>query len=179
MDDSYKGPTVSKPNELPLPPPSAIRDTKWDKFFIGLAEYVSSASKDPSTKVGAVIVDDDRRIVSIGFNGFPKGVEDLKSRYDERELKYKFIVHAERNALLFANKSTKGCTIYTFPFMPCSACAGMIIQAGIKHVISFYKQESRWLEDFKISSLMFKEAQVKLTLYEDLGFEYFKTGYRE
>lgn len=155
------------------------RDNKWDKFFLGLAEYTSTASKDPSTKVGAVIVDEDRRVVSIGYNGFPKGVQDLESRLSERELKYKFIVHAERNALLFANKSTQDCTIYTYPFMPCATCTGMIIQAGIKQVVSFYKKETRWLDDFKISTTMFEEAGVKLFLYQDSNFYSFHTGYRD
>lgn len=155
------------------------RDTKWDKFFIGLAEYISTASKDPSTKVGAVIVDDNRRVVSIGYNGFPKGVDDLDSRLNCRDQKYKFIVHAERNALLFANKSTQGCTIYTFPFMPCSVCAGMIIQSGIKEVVSLYKEETRWLDDFKISTVMFGEAGVRLTLYNVGDFGCFRTGYRD
>ncbi len=155
------------------------RDNKWDKFFLGLAEYTSTASKDPSTKVGAVIVDEDRRVVSIGYNGFPKGVQDLESRLNERELKYKFIVHAERNALLFANKSAQECTIYTYPFMPCSACAGMLIQAGIKQVVSFYKKDTRWLDDFKISTTMFDEAGIKLFLYQDTNFYSFHTGYRD
>jgi dCMP deaminase len=75
---------------------------KWDKNFLELAKTVSTFSKDPSTQVGAVIVDDDKRVISIGYNGFPKGVRD-DHRLDNRELKYEMIVHAEANALLFAN----------------------------------------------------------------------------
>lgn len=154
-----------------------IYKSKWDKWFLGLAEYVSTASKDPSTKVGAVIVDKDRRVVSIGYNGFPKGVEDSEDRLNNRDLKYQYIVHAERNALLFANKSSENCTIYTYPFMPCSVCAGMIIQSGIKKVISFYEKNSRWVDNFRISSKMFHEAGVEVVLYEHDFFGY-HTGYK-
>ena len=89
--------------------------TDWNKWFLGLAEYVSTASKDPSTKVGAVIVDDERRVVSLGYNGLPRGVDDTEERLNNRDLKYRIIVHAERNSLLFARGSVKGCTIYTYP----------------------------------------------------------------
>ena len=108
---------------------------KWDKNFLELAKTVSTFSKDPSTKVGAVIVDDDNRVISIGYNGFPKGLKD-DHRLDNRDLKYDMVVHAEANALLFANAPTKGCTIYTWPFQPCSRCASLIIQAGIRRVVT-------------------------------------------
>ena len=108
----------------------------WDKRFLELAKLVGSWSKDPSTQVGAVIVDKDKRIVSIGFNGFPKGVEDSEKRLVDREQKYDIIIHAEANALMFAGKSVEGCTLYTWPFQPCSRCAGLIIQSGIKRVVS-------------------------------------------
>ena len=106
----------------------------WDEWFLGLARYISTASKDPSTKVGAVVVDQDRRIVSAGYNGLPRGVEDTEDRLANREVKYKLILHAERNALLFAKQSLKGCCIYVWPMMPCGACASMIIQTGITRV---------------------------------------------
>jgi dCMP deaminase len=83
----------------------------WDLRFLTLAKTVSTWSKDPSTKVGAVIVDKNRRVVSLGYNGFPKGVKDTIEKLEDREQKYKHMVHAERNAMLFANKSLKGCTI--------------------------------------------------------------------
>ncbi|NCA14162.1 MAG: hypothetical protein EBS89_08535, partial [Proteobacteria bacterium] len=76
----------------------------WDRWFLGLAHYVSTASKDPSTKVGAVIVDAERRVVSVGYNGLPRGVEDSEERLHNREVKYKMIIHAERNAILFAQR---------------------------------------------------------------------------
>ena len=91
---------------------------RWDLRFLEMSQLVASWSKDPSTKVGAVIIDDDRRVISLGYNGFPKGVADDK-RLDDREEKYKIVVHAERNALLFANINVKNCSIFTYPFMPC------------------------------------------------------------
>lgn len=137
--------------------------SKWHYRFLNLAKHISEWSQDPSTKVGAVIVDNKKRIVSIGYNGFPVGIQD-DARLNIRDIKYKMIVHAERNALLFANKSLDDCILYTYPFMPCSACAGMIIQSGIKHVISYVNNNERWAEDFKISEQMFEEAGLTLTL---------------
>ena len=128
--------------------------SKWHYRFLNLAKHISEWSQDPSTKVGAVIVDNKKRIVSIGYNGFPIGIQD-DARLNIRDIKYKIIVHAERNALLFANKSLDDCILYTYPFMPCSVCAGMIIQSGIRHVISYINKNERWSEDFKISEQMF------------------------
>ena len=138
---------------------------KWDIRFLEMARNSAMWSKDPSTKVGSIIVDDDKRVVSVGYNGFPKGVDD-DGRLENREEKYKMIVHAERNALLFANKEVKDCHIYTYPFMPCSVCAGMIIQAGIKRVVSVKNENSRWQEDFKVSRRLFNESGITLIEYD-------------
>ena len=138
---------------------------KWDLRFLEMSELVSSWSKDPSTKVGSVIVDNDRRVISLGYNGFPKGVAD-NDRLNDREEKYKFVVHAERNALLFANTDVKNCSIFTYPFMPCPICAGMIIQSGISRVVSFQSNNERWEKDFEISRKMFQEADIQLLEYE-------------
>jgi|TARA_Y100000592_G_scaffold28506_1_gene45346 dCMP deaminase len=137
----------------------------WDGRFLNLAQLVSSWSKDPSTKVGSVIVDESRRVISVGYNGFPKGVRDSQHRLDDRELKYNFMVHAERNAIIFSRGSLENSTIYTYPFMPCSHCAGMIIQSGIKRVVTFYDRNPRWAKSFDISKKMFLEAAVDLTEY--------------
>lgn len=134
----------------------------WDKWYMGLAEYVSTASKDPSTKVGAVIIDDKRRMVSHGYNGFPMGVEDSEERLNNRDLKYKLIIHAERNAILFSNRSLENCTLYTYPFMPCASCASMVIQSGIKRVVSYKSENPRWIEEFDLASKIFKEAGIEL-----------------
>ena len=145
---------------------------KWDKRFLDLSELISSWSKDPSTKVGAVVVDDDRRVISLGYNGFPRGVSD-DERLDNRESKYKIVTHAEANALLFASESLKGYTIYTYPFMPCSKCAGLIIQAGIKRVVSYASSNERWSEDFEVSRRMMCEAGVKVNEYVEGVLEAF------
>lgn len=139
----------------------------WDRWYLGLAEYVSTASKDPSTKVGAVIVDPDRRVVSVGYNGLPRGVEDTEERLHNRDIKYKMVVHAERNALMFSNlASLKGCAIYVWPMMPCAACASMIIQKGITTVVATQNDNPRWQHDFELSKQLFTEASVLLRLYE-------------
>ena len=139
-----------------------MKSTKWDKRFLDLAKLCGSWSKDPSTQVGAVIVDGNNRIVSIGFNGFPQGVEDSEERLVDRETKYDIIVHAEANALMFANKSVEGCTLYTWPFQPCSRCAGLIIQSGINRVVSVVHDDERWKKNFTTARQLFKEAGIIL-----------------
>lgn len=138
---------------------------KWDYRFLDLAELVGSWSKDPSSKIGAVIVDQDRRIVSTGYNGFPKGISDNEERLTDRETKYKLVVHGEMNALLFAERSVKGCTLYTTPFLPCSSCASMFIQAGIKRVVSRFTDNPRWLESIELAKALFSEAGVECRVY--------------
>ena len=137
--------------------------TKWDNRFLELAKVVGSWSKDPSTQVGAVIVDENNRIVSVGYNGFPRGVED-NHRLLERQEKYDIIVHAEANALMFANKSVEKCTLYTWPFQPCSRCAGLIIQSGINRVVSVVQQEDRWKKNFTLARQLFDESGITLEI---------------
>lgn len=139
----------------------------WDIWYVNLARYISTASKDPSTQTGAVIVDNTRRVISTGYNGFPVGVNDAPERYANRELKYKMIVHCERNALLFAREALHGCTLYTWPFMSCSVCAAMVIQSGIKRCVAPEIPEhlrERWAEDMALSSQMFEEAGVEVKI---------------
>lgn len=142
------------------------REEKWDRRFLALAEHVAQWSKDPSTKTGAVIVDSSNRVVSMGYNGFPKGVDDLPERLANREEKYKIIVHCERNALLFARGSVEWCRLYTWPFMSCAPCAAMVIQAGIIEAIAPVSDNSRWIEDFKLAQTLFDESGVKVKLLE-------------
>ncbi len=142
-----------------------VNNIKWDERFLELASTVSTWSKDPSTKVGSVITDDNRRIISVGYNGFPKGVRDFEHRLNDREVKYKFMVHAERNAIIFANTSLQDAIMYTYPFMPCCECAGIIIQSGIKKVVTFWDDTPRWQESFKYSRKMFGEAGIDLLEY--------------
>lgn len=143
-----------------------LRD--WDTRFLDLAEHISKWSKDPSTKVGAVIVDSYRRIVSTGYNGFSVGVMDSYDRLTDRDTKYEMIIHAEANAILFAHQRMNGMTLYTTPFQPCSRCASLIIQSGISRVISYEIEESknRWVDSFKLAKKLFDEAGVELLLLE-------------
>lgn len=139
---------------------------KWDTRFLTLAEHVAQWSKDPSTKTGAVIVDSNNRIISIGYNGFPRGVKDLPERLENRETKYKIIVHAEQNAVLFANGPLVGCRIYIWPFLPCARCAAIVIQAGISEVVAPPSDNPRWNDDFDLASILFSEAGVKVRIIE-------------
>jgi dCMP deaminase len=110
-------------------------DNKWDKRFLELAKLVAGWSKDPSTKTGAVIVRPDKSVLSLGFNGFPKGMEDNPKWYENRESKYSRILHAEINALVFSKNSLEGCTIYTWPLGPCDRCVVQLLQAGINRFV--------------------------------------------
>lgn len=133
---------------------------KWDKRFLDLSELAGSWSKDPSTKVGSVIVDQKKRIVSLGFNGSPRGVEDA----EERSKKLLRTVHSEMNSLHFANRDVEGCTIYiTHP--PCANCASHLIQRGVRRVV-FYRGSDefleRWGDNYREALSMFREAHVEV-----------------
>lgn len=138
---------------------------KWDLRFLELAKFISSWSLDPSTKVGAVITDTENRVVSVGYNGFPKGIKD-DDRLNNREIKYQIVVHGEVNAIMFANKSLENCTLYTYPFEPCPRCAGVIIQSGIKRIVAPFNTIDRWENDFKLSRQLFSEANIMINYYE-------------
>lgn len=139
---------------------------KWDNRFLELAKHISDWSKDPSTKVGCVVVGEDREVRSTGFNGFPRGIEDTADRLNDRSQKYPMICHAEENAIMHAARigiSLKGCTAYvTWP--PCSRCARSLIQAGVNEVVFPADSEipERWQEDFDISNQMMSEAGVRI-----------------
>ena len=131
----------------------------WHKRFFDLADLVGSWSKDPSTKVGAAIVRPDRTIASVGYNGFPRGVEDV---YTTRDAKLLRTVHAEANAILAAQEPLRGYTLYVTPLHPCANCAAYIIQSGIKEV--HYRigiRGSAWLEHYEAMKDMFEQAKVK------------------
>jgi len=137
----------------------------WDDFFLTMADHVATASKDPSTKVGCVLIDAKRRVIGVGYNGFPRGVQDLPERYADRPTKYMMVQHAEANAVLQATVPTEGATAYvTHP--PCASCAGILIQAGVKRIVTSMPSEElrkRFADSFDASDLMFGEAGVKQT----------------
>lgn len=139
---------------------------KWDKRFLDLAAHIAEWSKDPSTKVGCVVVGADREIRSTGFNGFPRGIADDNERLTNREMKYPLICHAEENAIMHAARigmPLKECTAYvTWP--PCTRCARSLIQAGVSEVVVPEGCEipERWEQDFNLSTLMFQEAGIRV-----------------
>ena len=110
----------------------------WDEYFMGLAHLSAMRSKDPSTQVGAVIVDQEHKVVGIGYNGLPIGCSDDEFPWDREggmlETKYAFVVHAELNAILNSTRDLHGCTLYVSLF-PCNECAKAIIQSGIRKIV--------------------------------------------
>lgn len=142
---------------------------KWDRRFLGLAEHVSQWSKDPSTKVGAVITTYDHKVVSLGFNGFPQGMGDDPERYNNREEKYSRIVHAEMNAILFAEPSQLiNRVLYTYPFLPCDRCAVLIAQTQIFRVVSYEPTEelkARWGAALERTRSYFGETTIDFVEY--------------
>ena len=143
----------------------------WDKRFIELAKHIATWSKDRNKKVGSVIVDDDKRVISLGYNGFAADVNDEIEERHQKPLKLFYVVHAEANALYSANRlgvKTKDATIYiTFP--PCSACALGIIQSGIKRVVCYpiNSNKSSWVETTTIAQQMLAEAGIEFVIYKD------------
>ena len=134
-------------------------NAKWIARFGGLAKEVASWSKD-GTQVGAVIVRPDRTVASVGFNGFPRGVDDSVDRINNRSTKLLFTLHAELNAILAAKEPLNGYSIFVHPFQPCAQCAGAIIQSGIKDVYCPYSYNERWESSFKSALQMLDEAGV-------------------
>jgi dCMP deaminase len=135
----------------------------WDRYFMQIAEHVATRSKDPATQVGAVLVR-DRNIISTGYNGFPRGVNDnIPERY-ERPSKYDWAVHAESNALLTAARfgaSTAGTTIYVTPLAPCKECAKAISQSGVKEVVyETIGDQSRWTASNAVAKEIFEASGV-------------------
>lgn len=139
---------------------------KWDIRFLKIAKEISTWSKDPSSKIGAVIVNDERRILATGYNGFPRGIEDSSERLNNREEKYPRIIHAELNALmnaLYSGVSVKDATLYVYGLPVCSDCTKSVIQAGIKRVVvtATHLAPEKWRDSWNnMSAPMFKEAGV-------------------
>lgn len=144
---------------------------KWTRRYLDIASEVSKWSKDPSIKVGAVAVGDKGQILSQGYNGFPRGVKDTDDRYDNRDEKYKYVVHGEMNAIYNAchsGASLDGATLYVTGLPVCSECAKGIIQVGIKKVVMEFRKDipDRWRTSMQITEQMFREAGVMFTCHE-------------
>ena len=140
----------------------------WDEYFMGLAHLSALRSKDPSTQVGACIVSPDRKVVGIGYNGFPIGCDDDDFPWaregDFLETKYPFVVHAELNAILNSTQKLNGCSIYVSLF-PCNECAKAIIQSGIREVI-YLSDKYAGTPSMVASRRMFQSAGVKVRQLE-------------
>jgi dCMP deaminase len=145
--------------------------TWWHNFFLRQAKLYATASKDPSTQVGAVIVDSKRRPVGFGFNGFPQDMPDRPEWLNDRTQKYSRIIHAEVNALINSGGPIpEGSTLYTWPFMPCDRCAVMLVQAGIKRFVApkaTAGQLERWGEAFKQTEAIMRDCNAELILVEN------------
>ena len=137
----------------------------WDRRFLGLARHIAGWSKDPSTDVGAVIAL-DRRLISVGYNGFPRGIRD-DSRLLDRDTKLALTVHAELNAIHNATASVRGATLYTWPLSPCQACALQIIQSGIVRVVAPRTRADhwqRWGDSIQAAWDLLSEARVEVDI---------------
>ena len=113
------------------------KQREWDEYFMKIAETVALKSKDPSTKVGCAIVDKNKRVISLGYNGLIQGADESKMTLSERPMKYLLAIHAEMNAVIFAHQDLSGCTIYS-PIATCENCLKYCLQAGIKRFV--YKE---------------------------------------
>lgn len=136
----------------------------WDEYFMGVAFLSGMRSKDPSTQVGACIIDKEKKIIGMGYNGFPLGSSDDKMPWgktgDFLDTKYPYVVHAELNAILNSIKSLKESTIYVTHF-PCNECAKAIVQSGIKKVI-YFSDKHKNLESTVASRTILKNAGVEI-----------------
>lgn len=159
---------------------------KWNRQWLDLADAIGSWSKDPSTKVGCIIVGDANQILAQGYNGFPRGINDDPAKYADRELKYRMIEHAERNAIYNAARtgtSLVGSTVYV-PYFPCIDCARGIIQSGVVEVVTPSPSQqpdllTRWRANFVMSCDMLTQAGVRITYVERNLGERPKQDYRE
>lgn len=150
---------------------------EWDLFQLRLARQYSTMSKDPSTKVGAVVCDkDSKHVYGLGYNGFPEGVEDSYEALHDRDKKYELMHHAEDNAIVRASGATRGetdgLTIVIYPFIACSLCAEEIIAFGIARVVTLDYAPKRWQDDFKESERMLKEAGVEVVKYQPFELDH-------
>ena len=136
----------------------------WNEYFMGIAILSGKRSKDPTTQVGACIIDEDKKIVGIGYNGFPIGSSDDNMPWgkngDFLETKYPYVVHAELNAILNSIKSLKGCTIYVSHF-PCNECAKAIVQSKITKII-YLSDKHKEKDSMKASKKILENANVEI-----------------
>lgn len=141
----------------------------WDAYFMGLAILSSKRSKDPNTQVGACIVNDEKRIVSVGYNGAPNGInDDTDMKWDRdgdfKDTKYAYVCHSELNAILNSKSDLKGCTLYVTLF-PCNECAKAIIQSGIKKIV-YLSDKYNGTDGNVVAKYMFDKVNIKYEEYK-------------
>ena len=146
----------------------------WEQYFMGLALLSAERSKDPSTQVGACIVNKDNKIVSVGYNGAPTGYDDDKDMNWERDgdflnTKYAYVCHSELNAILNSNTDVRNCKLYVTLF-PCNECAKVIIQSGIKEIV-YLSDKYDGTEGNIAAKKMFDACGVSYKKYETKGKE--------
>lgn len=154
-------------HDRPVPDSPIDESTDWDRRLYELARYVGQWSKDRSTKVGCVISTADRQVVSIGYNGFPRGIDDDRGVRHSSPTKYLWTEHAERNAIYGAARlgiATNGCEMF-LSWFPCMDCARAIVQAGISRLVAVQPDvsDARWGEQFVAARELLDEARVAIT----------------
>lgn len=155
-----------------------VRQEKWDRRYLDVCKTISEWSKDPSSKLGAIVVSDRNRIVGTGYNGFPEGVNDSEDRYNNRDLKYELVVHAEVNAIISAGDRARNSTLYVYPGWGspcmCTGCCKAAIQSGIRRVVGLLRpidaeRFARWKDSLALSQLMCDEAGIETVTYKELS----------
>ena len=146
---------------------------KWHKRYLKLAKEVATWSRDPSRKIGAVTVGSIGEVLSQGYNGFPRGINDSDERYNDRETKYRYVVHAEMNCIYnatYTGTSLADSTLYVHGLPVCSECAKGIIQTGIKEVFWTVDEDipDRWTNSYATTKNMLREAGINIT-YVNMG----------
>lgn len=151
---------------------TSTSSVSWVKKYIELAKHISSWSKDPNTKIGAVAVGGKGQILSQGYNGFPRGISDTENRLVHRDIKYRYVVHAEQNCIYNATLngvSLDNSDLYVYGLPVCSECAKGVIQVGVKRVFMCYPEEIsiKWRDSMAQSIEMFNESGVEWYLYPE------------
>jgi len=159
-----------------------VNNKKWIDRYLDLAEQVSTWSLDPSTKIGAVAVNEDGQVISQGYNGFPRGIEDTQFRLNDRETKYELVVHAEKNLIYNAclnGISLKNSYVFIYGLPVCGECTKGLIQCGVKKIFMRVRSPDTisrrkiWFENFKnISAKMLKETGIDYIIYEEDNIKY-------
>ncbi|MBT5188204.1 MAG: dCMP deaminase family protein [Kordiimonadaceae bacterium] len=135
-----------------------MKTISWDECFMTMAETVSMRSKDMTTKVGVIIVSEEKNHVAIGYNGFPTGMSENQSRWDNKS---SYVVHAELNAVINAKTDISGWTVYTTMF-PCTECTKMLLQTGVSRVVYKDRSSASVEDSWKFSKVLLEEMGISV-----------------